>query len=388
MVTLMGIAWGTFAVVAMLAFGAGLENMMRERAEGMGKAVIVTWVNSTTMSFRGFPKGRQLLATDEDILALATEVEGIGGVSPEYLRNEQVRMGDRQFRTSLAGVFPAYGKMRSMTPEAGGRFLNAEDQRLGRRVMFLGDKIKRQLLGEDDAIGKQVVLAGSPFTMIGVLKPKEQDSDYNGLDESRISIPASTYRRLFGDRFVDDFVFQAKHLGDTSAVIDGVYRVLGRRLGFDPRDREALNVWDTTEGEKVRETMFLSLRILVSLAGGLTLLVGGLGIGNLMYLLVKRRTSEIGLQMALGARPRWVLWEIMVQTMLLVGLGGLLGFIGAWAVATVVAKTPLREAVGEPTISLNSAAATVGLLLIVGLASGLSPARRAARLDPVQALLD
>lgn len=386
--TLMGVGWGTFSVVAMLAFGAGLEDMMRERAQGMGSSVVVVWPNQTTASFEGIPEGRQLLVSDDDLQAILDEVPGIGNVSGEYSRSERVSIGGNQFLTSLNGVFPSYGEMRAMRPQAGGRFLNEEDQRLGRKVVFLGDRIKQQLLGDGDAVGAQIVLAGAPFTVIGVMEAKVQDSDYGGLDETRICIPSSTYRRLFGDRWVDNFILHAQDASNTSQVIDGVYQVLGRRLHFDSNDRYALNVWDTTEMQRVRDMIFLAMRLMVGLAGSLTLMVGGLGVGNLMYVLIKRRTSEIGIQMAIGALPRWILWEVMLQTLVLVSAGGLLGFLGAWLLTRLVAISPFTDAVGYPHLSFPAALATVGLLVLVGLAAGFFPARRAAKLDPVRALVD
>lgn len=385
--TLMGVGWGTFAVVSMLAFSVGLENQMTERAAGMGNGVVVTWVNKTTLPWQGFPEGRQLLATDEDILAVGAQASGVAQISSEYSRSEQVQIGQAIFRTNLSGVFPAFGEIRSMGVAPGGRFINVEDQRLGRRVMFLGDRIKQQIFGDENAIGKQIVLAGSPFQVIGVLAPKLQDSDYGGLDDVRICIPASTYRRLFGDRFVDNFVYTAKNRRETETTVDQVYGVLGARLGFDPKDRGALNTWDTTEGDKVRESIFTAMRLMTAFAGTLTLLVGGLGVGNLMFVLVRQRTREIGIQMAMGALPRWILMEILTQTFLLVAAGGLLGFLGAWGVTALIALTPITEAVGYPQISFMVGAGTVALLCLVGLAAGLFPARRAASLDPVQALV-
>jgi putative ABC transport system permease protein len=147
-------------------------------------------------------------------------------------------------------------------------------------------------------------------------------------------------------------------------------------------------MWDTTEGDRIRSAAFGAMNLLTGMAGVLTLVVGAIGVGNLMFIVVRRRTREIGIQMAMGARPRWILIEFLVQALVLVGAGGLVGFLGAWIMAAVIGASPLVEALGTPRISAWIGLGTVALLGLVGLLAGFFPARRASRLDPVRALND
>jgi putative ABC transport system permease protein len=232
------------------------------------------------------------------------------------------------------------------------------------------------------------VLAGSPFTVVGVLAPKEQDSDYNGTDDERVCIPASTYRRRFGERFLDDIVFDARDPSRVGEAMRDAAEVLARRHGFDPDDGGALQWWDTTEGDRIRAYAFLAMDVMTGGAGALTLLVGGLGIANLMFLVVRRRTAEIGLHLALGARPRRVLLGVLGEALALTGAGGALGLLAALGLGRAVGASPLAESVGVPEISALLALGTAGLLVVVGVAAGWFPARRAARLDPIRALTE
>ncbi len=386
--TLAGIGWGTFAVVSMLAFGEGLEELMQERAAGLGKGIVIAWPGRTTRTHGGFPEGRQLRFTREDLLPLAQEVPEIESVCPEFTARAQVHRGELVFRTQVNGVHPSFAAMRTQHVEAGGRFLSQADLDEERRVAFLGDRIKRQLFGDLPAIGQTVELMDAPFTVVGVMRPKLQDSDYDGVDETRICIPATTHERVFGRRYIDDFLFRAADPAQTAAAIEGVHQVLGRRLGFHPEDDGALLLWDTTENDNVRKYIFLAMDVMLGGAGLFTLLVGAVGVGNLMFLLVRQRTREIGIQMAVGARPRWVQEEVLVQTLILVTLGGVAGFAGAWVVAAAVRASPLTENLGHPYISSGVAAGTVALLGAVGLLAGWFPARRAANLDPGRALAE
>lgn len=288
----------------------------------------------------------------------------------------------------ISGIHPVFGELRNNHPALGGRFIDDRDLLEERRVVFLGDVLKRDLFGDEPAVGKTIALLGVPFTVIGVMRPKLQDSNYEGHDATRACIPATTFRQLTGDRLVDYFTLRPRERKDTELVIARVFEVLGRRLEFDPRDRDALRVWDTTETDTIRDTSFLAMDLMITLACLFTLLVGGIGVGNLMFLVVRRRTREIGIRMALGARPSWILREVLVQGLILVGAGGAAGFLAAWGLALAIGASPANEVLGTPRISTVTALGTIALLAVIGLLAGWFPARRAARLDPVRALVE
>ena len=386
--TVLGVAWGTFAVVGLGAFSTGLEENMAERSAGMGEGIAVTWPSRTTRPWRGIPEGRFLRLTADEVRDLRDQVPEIAEISPEYTRYERMQRGPYAFRPQVTGVDPDYGPMRTMIPAPGGRFINPVDVAQARRVVFLGDRVARQLFGRQQAVGRSLLLGDAPFTVVGVLATKEQDSDYGARDEARVFIPASTFEQLYGVRFVTNFVMRASHPDRLPRAIDGVYEALGRRLGFDPADRLALLLWDTTEDDRIRAQAFVAMDILMLLAGSFTVLVGAIGVGNLMFLVVRRRTGELGLKMALGARPRWVLRQILCESLVLIAAGGFLGFFAAAGVAGIAGASPLAENLGQPRIAPALGVGVWLLLAVVGLVAGWFPARRAAGLDPAAALTE
>jgi putative ABC transport system permease protein len=314
-----------------------------------------------------------------------SQVNGLRRVSGEYQTSMRLDYGTKTLSVDISGVASEFGVMRNLIPQEGGRFINPIDDREQRRMIFIGDKLKENVFGGSDAIGKTILLNQSPFQVVGVLQTKTQDSSYSGRDNEKAFIPASTYRALTGEKYVDNVVLQAESSDATKQVIDDVRAAFGQRLRFDKDDKEALSVWDTTEQFQFFDIFMLAFNAFLGIIGVLTLIVGGIGVSNIMNVIVEERTREIGIKMALGAKQRWILTQFLIETMLVTALGGAIGFAISYGICAVFPDGP-SEFIGKPELSPLVAVLTATALGIVGLVAGYFPAREASRLDPVVAM--
>jgi len=387
--TVLGITWGTVAVVVLLAFSVGLERQTIKRFHGLGDRIVILFGGRTTMPHAGFREGRSIRLRETDAEILARRIPDITMISPEYsTRAAPVRYGRNGVNPNITGIYPVYGEMRNIIPLPGGRFINERDLRERRRVVFLGDEVARVLLGDADPVGDQVRIGDSPYTVIGVLQPKVQNSSYNSRDEDRVFIPASTHAALFGSRFVSNLVYRTADASRTEDVEARVYEVLGAKYRFNPGDEDALGVWDTAEWERMFGFLFLGFKIFFAIVGSFTLSVGGIGVANIMYIVVRERTNEIGIKRSLGATRRSILWQFLTESMLIVVAGAALGVAVSLGIVKLMSLVPMQEFVGTPTISLQVAVVTMALLAFIAVLAGFFPARRAATLDPVECLRD
>ena len=389
--TVLGITWGTVAVVVLLAFSVGLERQTIKRFHGLGDRIVVLFGGRTVLAHAGFREGRTIRLRETDARILARQIPDITMISPEYsTREAPVRRGPNGVSPNITGIHPVYGEMRNIFPLPGGRFINERDQEERRRVVFLGNEVAGVLFGDRDPVGEQVRIGDSPFTVIGVLQPKIQNSSYNSRDEDRVFIPASTHAAIFGSRFVSNLVYRTADASRTAAVEARVYEVLGRKYRFDPQDEDALEVWDTAEWERMFGFLFLGFKLFFAIVGCFTLSVGGIGVANIMYVVVRERTQEIGIKLAVGARRRHIVNQFMFEAILIAVGGGLLGLAVASllviGIDSVPSKNPALEYIMNPKLSLPIASTCVGLLMVIGLVAGILPARKAARLDPVESL--
>jgi putative ABC transport system permease protein len=339
----------------------------------------------TSIPYEGLGKGRRIRIAEDDIASVRGQIPGLKAISSEYSNNMKVEYGTKTISVDTSGVTPEFGVMRNQIPARGGRFVDEIDVNESRRVAFLGDKLAENIFGKTPAVGKTIMVNLSPFLVVGVLEPKSQDSSYSGRDNDKMFIPYTTFRSLTGDKYIDNFVFQADSIASTKRVIDDVRASLGKRLRFDSKDKEALSLWDTTEQFKFFDIFMLAFNAFLGLIGVLTLVVGGIGVSNIMNVVVEERTREIGIKMALGAKQGWILMQFLIETLLVTAVGGAIGFAISIAICSVFPDSAV-EYVGRPEVSPLVAMLTTGALGVVGFVAGYFPARDAARLDPVVAM--
>ncbi len=384
--TVFGLVWGTVAVTLLLAFGVGLKKQLVKSTAGLGDRICIAWPGLTSVPYQGLGKGRRIRLTEEDVEFVRSRAEGLLAISSEYEETTKLHYGTKTWPVDVSGVSPEFGRMRNLIPQAGGRFLNETDMEQRRRVVFLGDKLAENLFGKEPAVGKTVMMWGSPFLVVGVLVPKTQDSSYSGRDNDKASIPGTTLRALTGEKYLSPLIYQADPSVGAKKVTANVLAALGQRKKFDPKDKEALSVWDTTQQFEFFDTFMLAFNLFLGVVGSLTLVVGGIGVSNIMNVVVEERTKEIGIKMALGAKQGFILRQFLLETLALTAVGGGIGFAVSLAICSAAEKLPSKEYVGVPEVSLLVAAVTTTVLGTIGLLAGWFPAREASRLDPVVAM--
>ena len=384
--TTFGIVWGTVAVALLLAFGEGMHRFQIKKFAGLGDHIVIAWPSRTSLPYQGLGKGRPVLLDEGDVEFLKAHIDGLDAISSEYSQTMRLRLGDQGRGVEVSGVSPVFGEMRSMVPAEGGRFIDPIDMERRRRVAFIGDRLATDLFGEEDPVGREIMLQGSPFMIVGVMTPKDQDSSYSGRDHSKIIIPSTTFTALTGRRWVENLIYRAEDPSLNKEVTRQITAALGKRKTFDPADTEALAVWDTTDMFVFFDTFMLAFKIFLGIMGCLTLVVGGIGVSNIMNVVVEERTREIGIKMALGARGRSILTQFVMETMVLTAIGGGIGLALSWGICRAFPALGLTEFLGNPVLSPGLGLLTASVLGLVGLVAGYFPALEASRLDPVVAM--
>ena len=389
--TLTAIAWGTLSVVLLLAFGRGLGNGMKRGMLGAGNQVMIIYGGQTSMNYEGLGIGRRISFKEEDVALIQNAVSGISHASPQYGRwGAQLRTDDITTTTYMEGVNPDFEIMRTMYSAAGGRFINEKDVKEMRRVLFLGDEIATRIFGEENPVGQQVLLDNMPFTVIGVMKPKMQTSMSNGPDADRAIIPYTTFRNMYGNKYLGSMLIRPENPAFQEQIKTDIAGIMSKKYGFDPSDEQALPMWDFIEQEEMNNKISFGLEIFLFTVGFFTLMIAGVGVANIMFVVVKERTREIGVKMAVGARRVHIIVQFMFESLFISFLGGGLGLAISSAIVFGVRSMRLEGEIGDylgnPEIAPVAVMVTVGVLGLIGLIAGIFPAIKASRVDPVESL--
>jgi len=387
LLTMFGILWGTVSIVLLMSFGTGLHKSQIKRFKGLGENISIVWGGRTSQPWQGLPRGRRVRFTEEDVSMLKQTVPSIQRISPEFTRYSAPLKSHRENLVArVSGVWPEFSEMRNTIPQTGGRFINDIDIEKRRRVIFIGNILADRLFPGEDPIGQILQLDGTPFVVVGVMKDKEQNSSYGGRDTRNAFIPASTYHSTYTQRYVNNMVVQSYSMDGMEDVKNAIYRYMAAKYKFDPDDTEALSIWDTSEGFRFFNTFFMAFRIFLVGIGCFTLITGGIGVTNIMNVVLEERTKEIGIKMALGAKRYVILMQFMMETALLTATGGLIGFIIAYGIVKIFPVFGLSEELGNPIIDFYATIGAVMALGLIAFLAGLFPARRASSIEPVKAL--
>ncbi len=392
--TMTGIAWGIVAVVLLMAYGNGFHNaIMVGFRRAFSSGTVVVWNGQTSMQAGGERAGRRIRLKEEDVDAIR-QLGSIKYASPEYVEYLPLVHGIKQTTSAVRGVAPEYAIMRSEVAEFG-RFVNAEDIEKQRRVIFLGSEIARKLFGNSPAVGETVRVKGLSFEVIGVLTQKVSFSNYYSPDKYSVFIPYSSFKQVWVQDYIDNLVFQSLSPAVHSQAVKQVREVLGARHGFNPRDERAVTFNDSVENAKMINGITGGLKIILSVIGALTLMIGGIGVMNIMLVSVTERTREIGVRKALGAKRRHILIQFLLEALVITFLGGLLGIVLSYLLVAFAGHRPfLAEILEDPTLETDIFLTLSGdvvitatiILMLVGVLSGLWPAMRASKTDPIESL--
>ncbi|GAC1435370.1 MAG: ABC transporter permease [Terriglobales bacterium] len=390
--TMFGIAWGIVSIVLMVAAGEGLEKGQEEQAKNLGKDLMIVFHGRTSLQVGGARAGRQVRWEDDDVTAVQEQSPDCEDAIPE-LEQDTVRAHSNfnNAAFTVTGSYPPFGYIRTLDVGQG-RFYNWEDQREGRRVAFLGSDAAKQLFPGRNPVGENLYLNDFPFVVVGVMAQKKQDSSYDGWDVNKVFIPFGAMKRDFPNKppqtatTFHQLLVTPKSVEQHEACKREIRAALGKLHNFDPTDKEACPIWDTVQEAKAFRQMTDGMKYFLGAVGIVTLFLGGLGVMNVMMVAVRERTREIGVRKALGAPAHSILKQFFIEALLIAFISGALGLSVAYGLCGLVNLLPMPDFFAGLIPTWQSGAVACGLLGTVAVLSALYPARKAASIDPIEAL--
>jgi putative ABC transport system permease protein len=388
--TMLGMGWGIATVVMLLAYGDGFGQAFANIFANFGTKLTIVVPGKTSMQAGGQKSGVQIRFTQDDVEALATNLPQVTHITPEVEKQVNVQYDTRVFTFPVSGNDPDVISIRALKLGPG-RFYNMEDQNQHARVAVIGSEAKEKLFSGRNALGEHIRLDGLSFEVVGVLSAKMQEGndDINRV----VYIPFTTMSDLKDTHYLDSIWFNYD-TPEYERIEPAVRSIMASQHKFSQTDHQAVRVFNLMMQLHQFEIISLGLKILMGFIGALTLGIGGVGLMNIMLVSVTQRTREIGVQKALGAQRWYILMQFLAEALTITFIGGVLGVILAYVVALSVGRLTLYSAFaknGEAgdirlIIAPGTLIASTLILGAVGLISGMVPALRASRMDPIEAL--
>jgi putative ABC transport system permease protein len=408
--TMFGIIWGVISIVVLSAVATGFQRGNMSVLRELGKNIVIIRNGRTSTQAGGERAGKLIRLTIQDVYALRDKSKLLQHVTPEIMRgNISAKSLFNASTVQMSGVWPIYQDIRTIEVDRG-RLITEQDNADARRVIVMGNEMCKQLFADRDPVNQQITLNGLPYTVIGRVRKKEQDSNYTGQDDQRLFLPYEAMRKDFpppGQMDSADSVsaiIAAPHehvANELNAIVeregkinfeDGgpieneIRAILAPLHNFDATDKEAVSMWNTALETVFFNKMISSMNEFFVSVSLLTLALGGIGVMNIMLINVKERTKEIGVRKALGATSRNVLWQFFSEGLFLTLLSGSIGLLVGIGLCQLVNQLPLPARFAGMIITWHTAAFAIGTLCLIGVVAAVYPARKAAEMMPIEAL--
>ncbi len=390
LLTMLGMAWGIATVVLLLAYGEGFDRAIHAIWDSFGSTAVGIYPGRTSQQAGGNKAGVQIRFTNDDIELLRNVVPLARHVSRVAEVDATVKNGSRSFTLHINGIDPSIGDIWALNIDQG-RFIDESDNMSHAHTVVLGSEAKDKLFSGMPAIGESVRVNGISFLVVGVLKPRMQEADNN--DNRNLYAPYNSMDMLHDNHFLSGMWLDSMGL-DHTKMTKSIRDALALQHGFKSDDERAVFIFDAQKQLQQFSIITLALKVLLAFIGSITLGIGGVGLMNMMLVSVTQRTREIGVEKALGARKRDILYQFLAEAMVITAVGGLCGILLSYIVSISVGRLTLYSALAKhaeagdirlivaPQVLLIS---TI-ILALVGIVSGMFPALRAANLDPIEAL--